>query len=84
MKVLVIKGIMTMKSNRFKSRLRVREPPRPQFVPPPATPEMLMAEIVAENSFSFMNFHGPLAARPHGWPLQIRNGKVSLLGLSTP
>ena len=66
MKVRVIKGIMTMKSNRFKSGMRVREPPRPQFVPPPATPEMLMAEVVAENSFSFVNFHGLLAARAHG------------------
>ena len=48
MKVRVIKGMMTLKSNRFKSGLRVCEPPRPQFVPPPASPEMLMAEIVAE------------------------------------
>ena len=76
MKVRVIKGMMTLKSHRFKPGLRVREPPRPQFGPPPATPEMLMAEIVAENSFIFKIFHGPLAARPHGWPLQIRNGKV--------
>jgi hypothetical protein len=45
MKVRVIKGIMTMKPNGFKSGLRVREPPGSQFVPPPDTPEMLMVEI---------------------------------------
>jgi hypothetical protein len=77
MKVHVIKGIMTMGSHRFKSDLRVREPPGPQFAPPPATLEMLMEAIMAENFFSFTYFHGPSAARSHGWPLRMTNGKVS-------
>jgi hypothetical protein len=40
---------------------------------------MPVEEIEAKNFFSFMYFHGPSAAQPHGWPVLMKNGKVSIL-----
>ena len=38
---------------------------------------MPVEEIEAKNFFNFMCFHGPSAAQPHGWPVLMKNGKVS-------
>jgi hypothetical protein len=38
---------------------------------------MPVEEIEAKNFFSFMYFHGPSAAQPHGWLVLTKNGKVS-------
>jgi hypothetical protein len=38
---------------------------------------MSVEEIEAKNFFSFTYFHGPSAAQPHGWPVLMKNGKVS-------
>ena len=40
---------------------------------------MPVEEIEAKNFFSFMYFHSPSAAQPHGWPVLMKNGKVSLI-----
>jgi hypothetical protein len=39
---------------------------------------------MAENFFSFTYFHGPSAARSHGWPIRIRNGKVRYSAENSP
>ena len=40
---------------------------------------MPVEELEAKNFFSFMYFHGPSAAQPHGWPVLMKNGKVRIL-----
>ena len=42
---------------------------------------MPVEEIEAKNFFSFMYFHSPSAAQPHGWPVLMKNGKVRKLRL---
>lgn len=80
MKVLVITGMLAMGSNGPKSLSRVLEPPGPRFASLPAVPEGTGKEIVAKKFFGFTYFHGPSAARPHGWLLPTRSGKVSYFG----
>ena len=37
---------------------------------------MPVEEIEAKNFFSFMYFHSPSAAQPHGWPILMEERKV--------
>jgi hypothetical protein len=55
------------------------EPPGPWLASLPVMPGNTGNEVVAKHFFVFTHFHGPSVARPQGWRLLTRNGKVSRL-----
>src|SRR5262245_16267570 len=76
MKVLMNKGFLATRSHASKPCVSIRELAGTRLTSMPVIPGGTGRRNRCQNFFSFRYFHGQLAARPLGWPLQMTNGKV--------
>ncbi len=72
-----------MMSNVSMSQLTVPKPPEPRLPPCQLYLGVRVNETMPKNVFNFTSFHGPSAARPYGWRLLTRSGKVRVIDLGS-